>query len=218
MCIVVTGFEPFGGERINPSWEAVCRLPDFIGTRRLVRCQLPVVYQTCADGLIQVLRREKPEAVLCVGQAGGRTGITPEWAALNRMHAKSPDNAGVIATHQPIRAEGESAYFSTLPVAEMVERMRAEGIPASASYHAGTYVCNALFYRLMCYLHENNENIPAGFIHVPYACEQICREEKAAASLPLSVLVRGIELCLTQSLPAYSSDHADAAPAPAPEA
>ena len=217
MCIVVTGFEPFGGERINPSWEAVCRLPDRIGEHRLVRCQLPVVYETCADRLLEVVRLENPKAVICIGQAGGRVGITPEWVALNRMHAKAPDNAGKVAAHQPIHVGGENAYFSTLPVAEMVERLHAEGIPASASYHAGTYVCNALFYRLMDYLRMSCRNIPAGFIHVPYACEQICGEDKNAASLPLPVLIRGIELCLIAVEHALSgaSDHADAAPAAA---
>lgn len=218
MCIVVTGFEPFGGERINPSWEAVCRLPDRVGGRRLVRCQLPVAYQACAAPLMEALRREKPDAVLCIGQAGGRTGITPEWVALNRMHAKMPDNAGMAATHQPICPDGENAYFSTLPIAEMIERLHAEDIPASASYHAGTYVCNALFYQLMHYLKESKLAIPAGFIHVPYACEQVCREEKSAASLPLAVLVRGIALCLETAAQALPSDHAQAAPAPAPEA
>ena len=120
MKILVTGFEPFGGETVNPAWEAVCAFPDEIGGAQILRLRLPVTFDGCLPPLIEAVQRERPDAVLCVGQAGGRAAITPERVAINLDDARIPDNAGQQPTDQPIEPDGPAAFFTTLPVKAMV--------------------------------------------------------------------------------------------------
>lgn len=191
--ILVTGFEPFGGETSNPSWDAVAALPDTIGGQPLRRLCLPVAYDRCFAPLREAMAADV-RAVVCVGQAGGRAGITPEYVAIARQHASLADGDGILRAHAPI--DGAPAYYATLPIDAMVARMRAAGIPAMGSYHAGTYVCNTLLYRLMEAIGAERLPVPGGFIHVPYASEQVAGRDNPPASLPLATITEGLRLCV----------------------
>ena len=146
--VLLTGFEPFGGENINPSWESVLRLPDEIGEYSLTKIQLPVVFCKSAEIVIEKAEEISADAIICVGLAGGRDAITPELVAINLRYGKIPDNNGYHPKDEPIDASGQAAYFSTLPVRKMAEAINYEGIPSRVSYSAGTYVCNDLLYKL----------------------------------------------------------------------
>ena len=150
MKILVTGFEPFGGEDINPSWEAVRQLRAPEGTE-LVRLRLPVVFREAGELLAAAMKRERPDLVLCIGQAAGRAAITPERLGVNLMDAAIPDNAGFQPREEPVIPAAPAAFFARLPVAALAEAIRAAGVPAQVSNSAGLFVCNALLYRL---LHE----------------------------------------------------------------
>ena len=143
MRILVTGFAPFGPDAVNAAWEAVARLPERIGGAAIVKRQLPVEYHGAPAALDALLAELRPDAVLCVGQAAGRAALTPELAGINWRDAAAPDNAGVLCRGKRIDPAGPDAYFSTLPVREMTEAIRAAGIPAQLSLSAGGYVCNS---------------------------------------------------------------------------
>ena len=157
MNIVVTGFEPFGGEKVNASWEAVRELQ---GVQTVL---LPVSFRRAAAAVREIVS-SSPDAILCVGEAGGREKISVERVAVNLMDARIPDNDGFQPVDAKIREDGPAAYFSTLPTRALAEAME----NAEISYTAGTYVCNAVFYTLM---DAARESIPAGFIHVPKTME-----------------------------------------------
>jgi len=144
-----------------------------------------------APPLKQAIEQEKPDAVICVGQAGGRSVLTPERVAINLKEAGAPDNAGVSYAGEPIDAEGPAAYFATIPVKEIVEGMRKAGVPAALSYSAGAYVCNNTMYHLLHILAKEYPHIRGGFIHVPYECNQVL--ERGMASLPLAMIAKGLE-------------------------
>ena len=168
--LLITGFEPFGGEEINPSWETVSRLPDEIGGYTLTKLRVPVVFGEAAQVVLAAAEELMPDAILCVGQAGGRGSITPELVAINLRYAKIPDNKGQQPKDEPITKEGTQAYFSTLPVRQMAEAIAAAGVAAQVSYSAGAYVCNDLFYTLLHRYHNTQTKV--GFVHIPYATEQ----------------------------------------------
>lgn len=168
--LLITGFEPFGGEEINPSWETVSRLPDEIGGYTLTKLRVPVVFGEAAQVVLAAAEELMPDAILCVGQAGGRGSITPELVAINLRYAKIPDNKGQQPKDEPVTKEGPCAYFSTLPVRQMAEAIAAAGIAAQVSYSAGAYVCNDLFYTLLHRYHNTQTKV--GFVHIPYATEQ----------------------------------------------
>ena len=159
--ILLTGFEPFGGEKINPSWEAVSRLPDELDGCRLLKCCLPVVYGRCGELLRKKIAEYSPDAVISAGVAGGRTAITPELIAVNFRMASAADNAGVRYDGEKIDPSGPDAIMTHLPVLRMAERLKANGIPASLSLTAGAYVCNDLYYALL------KQTVNGCFIHVP---------------------------------------------------
>ena len=138
--LLITGFEPFGGEKINPSWEAVKLLPETIGDFEIAKAEIPVVFEKAAETVLAKADKLKPDAIICVGQAGGRTGITPEMVAINLRFASIPDNDGNQPKDIPCVEGGENAYFSTLQVRKMVSAISDPGIPCSVSYSAGTYV------------------------------------------------------------------------------
>ena len=139
------------------------------------------------------MQRHKPDAVICVGQAGGRAAITPEKVAINLMDGRIPDNTGYQPVDVPIREDGETAYFTSLPVKAMVQRMRDAGIPAAVSYTAGTYVCNYLLYTLLYLIDKKYPNVRGGFIHVPYAMEQVINKPLGTPSMDLRQIARGLE-------------------------
>ncbi len=194
MKILLTGFEPFGGETINPAWEAVRLLRAPAGTELKKLC-LPTVFGLSGDLLCSALAEERPELVLCVGQAAGRAAITPERQAVNRMDASIPDNAGVQPREQPVIPGGPAALGTRLPAEKLAEAIRASGVPAEVSDSAGLFVCNQLLYRLLFEMEEKYPNMRGGFVHVPCLPEQAERlgKDRPLPSLPLSDIVRGLQ-------------------------
>lgn len=170
--VLLTGFQPFGGEQVNPSWQAVSALH---GTRiaghRVVARELPVAFGASLKALRAALRDMRPALVICVGQAGGRAQLSLERVAINIDDARIPDNTGQQPVDVPVVAEGPAAYFSTLPVKAMRHALSAAGFPAEVSQTAGTYVCNHVFYGLMHAL-RRQRIVRAGFIHIPYSPAQ----------------------------------------------
>ena len=164
--LLITGFEPFGGESVNPSWEAVDRLPDQIGDYALVKLRLPVVFGLAAQTVLDAARELQPDVVLSIGQAGGRDAVTPEMVAINLRYASIPDNAGNQPKDESIVEDGSAAYFSTVPTRRMSEAISAVGVPSKVSYSAGAYVCNDVLYSLLSTLDSGTR---VGFIHVPYS-------------------------------------------------
>ena len=193
MKILITGFDPFGGETANPAYEAVKLLPDTIAGAEIIKLEVPTRFHRAGAVLEDAMQRHKPDAVICVGQAGGRAAITPEKVAINLMDGRIPDNAGYQPVDVPIREDGETAYFTCLPVKAMVLRMRAVGIPAAVSYTAGTYVCNYLLYTLLYLIDKKYPNVRGGFIHVPYAMEQVINKPLGTPSMDLRQIARGLE-------------------------
>jgi len=191
--ILITGFEPFGGETINPSWEAVKRLPDKIGDTVVKKMSLPVVFGESADKLIAEMRAEKPDAVICVGQAGGRAGINIERIAINIDDTKNPDNRGNQPTDTSICVDGPAAYFATLPVKQIVVALKEAQIPAVVSDTAGTYVCNHVMYTALHHATKHSPQTKAGFIHIPYLPEQAL-DKNNAPSMSLDYIVRSLEI------------------------
>ncbi len=193
MKILITGFDPFGGENVNPAYEAVKLLPDTIAGAEIIKLEVPTRFHRAGAVLEDAMQRHKPDAVICVGQAGGRAAITPEKVAINLMDGRIPDNAGYQPVDAPIREDGETAYFTSLPVKAMVQRMRDAGIPAAVSYTAGTYVCNYLLYTLLYLIDKKYPNVRGGFIHVPYAMEQVINKPLGTPSMDLRQIARGLE-------------------------
>lgn len=193
--ILVTAFEPFGGERCNPTAEAAALLPGMLGGCRIHTLLLPVTYEGCFPPVLNTLQELSPAAVVCLGQAGGRDAITPERVAVNLCDAPAPDNAGMTLADTPIAASAPAAYFSTLPIKRMCEAMAVQGVPARVSLTAGTYVCNRLFYSLMRYLDTEKPACLGGFVHVPYLPEQTAGKPDTP-SLPLPTAVKGLTAAL----------------------
>ena len=168
--LLITGFEPFGGETINPSWEAVLRLPSEINGYSLIKLSVPVVFGVGAQTVINAAKEVNPDVILCIDQAGGRDAVTPELVGINLRYASIPDNNGNQPIDETIISNGENAYFSTLPVRKISEAIKNVGIPSRVSYSAGAYVCNDVIYTLLD--NYKNTNTRVGFIHVPYSNEQ----------------------------------------------
>ncbi|MBQ8595392.1 MAG: pyroglutamyl-peptidase I [Oscillospiraceae bacterium] len=188
--LLITGFEPFGGEKINPSWEAVKLLPDVIGDFELTKIEIPVVFGKAAETVIKKAEEIIPDAIICVGQAGGRTGVTPEMVAINLRFASIPDNEGNQPKDVPCVECGENAYFSTLPVRKITSAISEADIPCSVSYSAGTYVCNDLIYHVL-HRYKGTET-KACFIHVPFIPEQT----NDKPSLPLETIAKALEIAI----------------------
>lgn len=197
--ILLTGFEPFGGEQSNPSWLAVQQLDGYQldDEVQIVSRQLSCVFEKSQIELQTAIVELKPVLVLAVGQAGGRTELCFEKVAINFIDARIADNAGTQPLGEPVVAEGPTAYFTTLPIKAIVNSLKQQGIPAAVSYTAGTYVCNTVFYALMHQL-KDKPKVRAGFLHIPYAPEQAIG--KAVASMPVDMVVRALKLCLPVAL------------------
>jgi pyroglutamyl-peptidase len=172
--VLVTAFEPFGGEAVNASREVLSRLdPAGLPGVELRRAVLPVVFGHGAEVLRAAVVEHRPDVVICLGQADGRADITPEKVAVNFDDARIADNAGQRPVDLPIVAGGPAAYFSTLPVGAMVAGLRAKGVPASLSLSAGSFVCNHVFYALMHFLAAERPEVRGGFVHLPCLPEQV---------------------------------------------
>ena len=196
MKVLITGFAPFGGESVNPSWEAVKLMRPPAGIE-LIRQEVPVVFGKAEDTVIAAVRRERPDAVVCVGQAAGRAAITPERIAINLRDSLSPDNAGRIPNEEPVVDGAPAAYFSTLPIREMQRRIEERCIASLISNTAGTFVCNGLMYSLLHFLSTEAPQIRGGFIHVPCLPEQADRMKEGTSSMPLAQIVAGLEAAIS---------------------
>ena len=168
--LLITGFEPFGGESINPSLEAVKALPDKIGEYTLTKLLIPVVFGEAAQAVINAAKEVNPDVIISVGLAGGRSAVTPELVGINLRHARIPDNKGNQPKDEPINPGGEAAFFSTLPVRKMSEAINRSGVSSQLSYSAGASVGTAVLYTLLSY--DKGSDTCVGFIHVPYSKEQ----------------------------------------------
>ena len=173
MKVLVTGFDPFGGESINPAWEAVKVIKDEIAGAEIVKMQIPTVVGKSIAKIHDKMVEINPDIVIAVGQAGGRFGVTPERVAINVTDARIPDNEGNQPIDEPIFADGDAAYFSNLPVKAMVQEIKNAGYPTSLSNTAGTYICNHVMYGILYYIQKEFPNVRGGFIHVPFAASQV---------------------------------------------
>ena len=194
-CILLTGFDPFGGETVNPSWEAVRALHGRrVGGHRVVAQQLPTEFAASLRLLKAAMRELKPAIVLGVGQAGGRAQLSLERVAINLQDARIPDNAGAQPIDEPVIAGAPAAYFSTLPLKAMLAALHETGLPAAISHTAGTYVCNHLAFAML-HLAAARRGARAGFIHIPWLPTQAARRH-GAASMALDDMVRGLTIAL----------------------
>ncbi|MBR3874282.1 MAG: pyroglutamyl-peptidase I [Clostridia bacterium] len=189
--LLITGFDPFDGETVNPAWEAVKRLPDTIGGWTLHKLEIPTVFADASRAVIAEAQRIKPDAVICVGQAGGRAAVTPEMVGINLRYGRIADNVGCAPQDEPVAPGAPAAYFATLPVRAMAEAVSAAGIPAAVSYSAGAFVCNDVLYSVLH--HFNGTDVRSGFIHVPFLPEQA---KPGVPSMPLDDIVRALEICI----------------------
>ena len=192
--LLITGFDPFGGETVNPSWEAVRLLPEEIGACRLTKLQIPTVFGRAAETVLAASEKLQPDVILCIGQAGGRSGVTPEVVAINLREARLPDNAGNQPTDVPVVENGPAAYFATVPVRAMVKAVNDAGISAALSYSAGTFVCNDVLYSLLHHYHGAETKV--GFVHVPFLPEQVEENVPAMALEQMTAaLTAAISVC-----------------------
>ncbi|ASJ09829.1 pyroglutamyl-peptidase I [Thermococcus sp. P6] len=198
MKVLVTGFEPFGGERINPSWEALKDLPEEVEGARLIKRRLPVTFRGVRRVLPRLIVEEKPDVVVLTGQAGGRPNVTVERVAINVMDSRTPDNEGFAPEDEPVFEGAPAAYFSTLPVKAIVDALRKAGIPAGVSNTAGTYVCNAAMFTALHTIAVAGMETRAGFVHVPFSHGQVL--EKAKPSMSLETIRKAIEVAVRTSL------------------
>lgn len=196
MRILVTGFDPFGDEPVNPAWEAVRLLPDAIAGADIIKLQVPTVFEACFPAVEKAMERYAPSAVLSIGQAGGRSDVGVERVAINLADGRIPDNEGNLVVDATIREGGQNAYFATVPVKAMVERIRCGGVPASVSYTAGTYVCNYLMYRVLHSLAERGSGVRAGFIHIPYMPAQAIGKPAGTPSMSVETSAAAIEAAI----------------------
>lgn len=197
--VLLTGFDPFGKDTINPALEAVKQLDGvMINDIEIIAQEIPTVFQQSIEVTIQAIEKHQPDIVICVGQAGGRTQITPERVAINIDDARIPDNLQNQPIDEQIYTDGPAAYFTTLPVKRMVQAMKAAGVPAAVSNSAGTFVCNHIFYGIMHYIANHAPTMRGGFIHIPYIPEQTT--ENGAASLSLDTIVTGLKAAIAASI------------------
>ena len=192
MKILITGFEPFGGESVNPAYEAVKLLPDMAGDIQIVKMEIPTVFGEAGKVVETGILQHQPDAVICVGQAGRRADIGVERVAINLVEASIPDNAGNQHMDVKVQEDGDTAYFATIPVKAMVKNIKDHGIPASISYTAGTYVCNSVMYDLLYLIDRKYHSIRGGFIHVPYATEQGVGKPVGTATMELSTISKAL--------------------------
>lgn len=192
--LLITGFDPFGGQPVNPSWEAVRRLPNEIGDYTLTKLRIPTVFGAAVQAVLKTAQSVQPDVILSIGQAGGRSAVTPEVVGLNLREAGIPDNAGNQPSARPVVEGAPAAYFATVPVREMVRAINAAGLPGALSYSAGVYVCNDVLYTLLH--HFDGTPTRVGFIHVPFLPEQA---QNGQPSLTLDQMTRALE-CAIQAL------------------
>lgn len=191
MKILVTGFDPFGGETLNPAWEAVKKIPDTINGAEIKKVMIPTVFYKSAEVTEKAIEEFQPDYVLNIGQAGGRFELTPERVAINVDDARIPDNETNQPIDVPIKKDGAAAYFTQLPVKAMVTEMKNAGVPAAVSNSAGTFVCNHIMYQVQYMIDKQYPNIKAGFMHVPFIPAQVL-DKPGKPAMNLEDISKGI--------------------------
>lgn len=204
MKILITGFEPFGGEKINPSSEAIKLLPASINNYKIIKKTIPTVFDLSAKILQQEITKHKPNIVICVGQAGGISSINVERIAINIDDARIPDNNGNSPIDKKIKLDGDNAYFSTLPIKAIITKLKDNNIPASISNSAGTFVCNHIMYNALYFANKATNNFKAGFIHIPFLPEQVIN--KIAPSMNLKDIVTALEIIIKTTIEYLDKD------------
>ena len=191
MKILVTGFDPFGGEKVNPAIESVKLLPDTIAGAQIVKLEIPTVVHKSLDKIDQVIAKEHPDVILSIGQAGGRVDITVERVGINCDDCRIPDNEGNQPVDEKVYPDGPDAYFSALPIKAMVEKIQAAGVPASISNTAGTFICNHVLYGVRYLCDKKYPGKKSGFIHIPFMTSQAVGKRNTA-SMNLGDIVKGL--------------------------
>ena len=191
MKILVTGFDPFGGEPINPAIESVKRLPDNIAGAEIIKLEIPTVRKKSLEKIEKAINEHNPDVILSIGQAGGRFDISIERVGINLDDFRIPDNEGNQTIDEPIFPDGENAYFVKLPVKAMVQNVQKNNIPASVSYTAGTFVCNHVLYGVLYLIEKKYKGKKSGFIHIPFLPQQVI-DKRNMPSMELNTIVKGL--------------------------
>jgi len=198
MKVLLTGFDPFGGESINPAYEAVALVPDMIQSHEIIKLEIPTVFRKSIQVIQAAIIEHQPDIVLAIGQAGGRMAIAVERVGINVDDGRIADNEGNQPIDEVIEKDGANAYFSNLPIKIMVEAIKAQNIPAVVSNSAGTYVCNHVLYGIMHLINTNYKDIRGGFIHVPFLPQQVVNGNMA--SMSLEMITKGIEIAIETAI------------------
>lgn len=196
MKILVTGFDPFDKDIINPAYEAVKRLPDEIREAKIIKLEIPTSFERSRIAIEEAIEKYSPNVILSIGQAGGRNEITIEKVAINLLEARIKDNDGYQPLDKPIKEDGQTAYFTNLPIKGMVSHIKENNIPANISYTAGTFVCNSVMYNILYLIDKKFPNIKGGFIHVPFLPEQAVLKNPIPSSMSLDMISKAIELAI----------------------
>ena len=191
MKILVTGFDPFGGEPINPAIESVKRLPDNIEGAEIIKLEIPTVRKKSLEKIEKAINEHNPDVILSIGQAGGRFDISIERVGINLDDFRIPDNEGNQIIDEPIFPDGENSYFVKLPVKAMVQNVQKKNIPASVSYTAGTFVCNHVLYGVLYLIEKKYKGKKSGFIHIPFLPQQVV-DKRNTPSMELNTIVKGL--------------------------
>lgn len=199
--VLITGFDPFGGETTNPSYEAIKLLPNVINNVEIIKLEIPTVFNKSITKVAEAMVLHQPDIVINVGQAGGRFDITPERVAINQDDARILDNEGNQPIDSSIASDGEAAYFATLPIKSIVKNIKAANVPASVSNTAGTFVCNHIMYGVLNIIDKTPEfsHIKAGFIHVPFITSQVI-DKPNMPSLTLEQIATGLEIAIRTAI------------------
>ena len=208
MKILVTGFDPFGGEKINPALETIKRLPDTILGAQIIKLEIPTVVGKSLAKIKEAVEKENPDVVLSIGQAGGRSEITVERVGINIDDCRIPDNEGNQPIDEPVIKGGPAAYFVTVPIKAIVENIKAHNIPASISNTAGTFICNHVCYgvaHLAAQRTAAGKPMKSGFIHIPFLPEQVIGKPALTPSMSLETIVSGITHAL-EAIVEHGSD------------
>lgn len=204
MKVLLTGFDPFGGELVNPAEEAVKMVSNNINGAEVIKITIPTVQTKSVKAIEEAVEKHNPDIVISVGQAGGRFDITPERVAINMDDFRIKDNEGNQPTDEIIKEDGQTAYFSNLPIKAMVKHMNENKIPATVSNTAGTFVCNHVMYGILYMIDKKYPNIKGGFIHIPYMTSQVI-DKKNTPYMSLDEIVKGLELAI-EACTLYKAD------------
>lgn len=204
MKVLITGFDPFGGEAVNPALEAVMALPNHINETEIIKIEIPTVFHKSLNKIKEAIEAHHPDIIIAVGQAGGRFGITPERVAINVDDARIPDNESNEPVDTKVAEDGPAAYFTNLPIKAMTKAVVEAGLPASVSNSAGTFVCNHVMYGIMHLIHTQYPSVRGGFIHVPYIPSQVTNKPNMP-SMSQADITKGLALCI-EAAAAYKED------------